>query len=194
MNDQRKGRSSSVPAPKEPWLVAWQRVLRYHDRIVGKANGRSQAECEDDCWAFFVACWHLHEAVALALLPEGSFDSSNPNPEALESKKREVRRILMESSELNVCHDIANSFKHGVLSRPRANRESLKGGPITICPTPIRFEDDGPVGTGWARFEHLIEDEDGNTRSAEECASRAVEEWRRLLRVQWQLLDREHDT
>jgi hypothetical protein len=159
------------------WEDQWRRCERYLQRITGRANGRSQLECCDDVWAFFIGCWHLSDAVALAL------------PNVTGGGKSAVRKfqgdLAAKHQALAICHDVANGFKHVTLSRPLAQAQVVRGGSITIGLPCLRIHpltlEDTSQGDGWALFEHVLVAADGNPQSAEEVAYNAIADWEQIL-------------
>ena len=86
----------------EGWRGQYDRVVRWHGRVVAAANADPSPDELDFLFAFFESCFHLREW----LLVTAAVDQK-----ALED-------LFLSKPELRVCRDLANGFKHHTISKP----------------------------------------------------------------------------
>ena len=161
------------------WQEQWKRVLRYYRRLAGPARGRTQLECLDDAYNFFVASWHMADAIAHSL----TFPDTATRKQAYE---KQVLPAALQHEALSICHDIATAYKHVSASRPKASgTPQLIPGSVTINPETVLPDMDSVRAAGSVevrpRFEHDIIADDGSRRSAAQVAREAIAAWRAVL-------------
>lgn len=86
----------------EGWKGQYERMLRWHQRVIEAANSNPSPDELDYLLAFFESCFHLRDwLLATKAIDQSSIDS-----------------LFQTSSELRVCRDLANGFKHHSISKP----------------------------------------------------------------------------
>ena len=91
----------------EDWRGQIARVSRWRERVVTAANGEPSADELDFLLAFFESAYHLRHW----LVETGALSNV------------EVDGYVASHIELQLCHDIANGFKHHNLRRPSIDAE-----------------------------------------------------------------------
>jgi hypothetical protein len=86
----------------EDWKGHYALVLRWHERVRKTANGERSVDELDFILTFFLYCFHFRDWL---------IRSNASSPE-------ELADLFKANSELRLCRDIANSFKHMTLSDP----------------------------------------------------------------------------
>ncbi len=86
----------------EGWRGQYDRMLRWHSRVIAAANAGPSADELDFLLAFFESCFHLREWLLV---------TSATDQKALED-------LFLSKPELRVCRDFANGFKHHTISKP----------------------------------------------------------------------------
>lgn len=91
----------------EGWQGQYQRMLRWHRRVIAAANGEPSADEVDFLLAFFESAHHLRDW----LVRTGAVSTAD-----LES-------FASAHVEIGICRDIANGFKHHSISRSSVDAE-----------------------------------------------------------------------
>jgi hypothetical protein len=85
----------------------YHRMVRWHRRVIGAANGEPSADELDYLLAFFQAAHHLRDWLART----GAVSTA------------ELESFAAAQVEIGICRDIANGFKHHCINRPSIDAE-----------------------------------------------------------------------
>lgn len=91
----------------EGWRGQYDRMHRWHCRVLGAANAVPSSDELDFLLAFFESSWHLRDwLLATKAVDQAALDT-----------------LFQFSTELRTCRDLANGFKHHSISRPSVDAQ-----------------------------------------------------------------------
>jgi len=86
----------------EGWQGQYNRMIRWHARVVAAANADASPDELDFLLTFFENCFHLREWLLVTLAAD----------------QKSLDELFLSRFELRVCRDLANGFKHHTINRP----------------------------------------------------------------------------
>jgi hypothetical protein len=136
-----------------PVVKQFERVQRFQNRIHNQ--DRDSTEYDDDLLSFFMHCHHLK-------------DWAEKDPSTNITK--EVKALIKNNMELQICADLANRSKHLVRDKPPWQNAKIISRSVTM-----------DLNIGASTSEHIIMLKDGSKYSALDVADKAVDIWRQFL-------------
>jgi hypothetical protein len=152
------------------WEEQWARVGRLHNRftIVNEAratHNRVSDDYQDDVYAFFVSCYHFKDWL-----------KNDPTTTAVTG---DVEDIVKGSTDLSLCGDVANGFKHLALKGARVDASTAIG----RRDFKVTFGEDPTTGESSTTFGAQYEIVAGSaTYDAYTVASNCFVAWEQYLR------------
>jgi hypothetical protein len=135
-------------------IKQFERAQRFQKRIHNQ--DRDSTEYDDDLLSFFMHCHHLKDWVEKDLNAD--------------TTKQEVKDLIANNIELQICADLANRSKHVVFKIAPWQDAKITGRSVTI-----------DLGRGASTSEHIIMLKDGSKYSALDVADKAVDIWSQFL-------------
>jgi len=152
----------------------YNRMKRFLERI--KTQNRNQIEYEDDIWAFFQNAWHLKDWIQ--------------NDDAFKTKNNInidnfLKNGIEQSTNLQICRDIANQTKHLRLKPENESRKKISTKNITKeINKDIELRLGGPVSDNlnvYVKYNYRFKSIDGIELNVLDLANNIVTEWGRII-------------
>lgn len=91
----------------EGWRGQYERMVRWHGRVITAANSKASPDELDYLLAFFESCFHLREWLLVTAATD----------------QKSLEDLFLSKPELRVCRDLANGFKHHTISKPSVDAQ-----------------------------------------------------------------------